>query len=329
MSFISRTRIREETRVAGVREYPLRVRTKQMLAFAALVAGAPWALSTRFGQLADFDFLGWMALGGFGLMTVVIVIGSLQRILHRRLILTPTELVVPSSWRSRRMTAIPRSSITKCRIAVRRRRRARCLVVDHSRGVCYIYEDLLPSNAALDEIFDTLANDLNPRWRANVVATQAILDVKYTDYINWPVPIAVAIIAAIVALAPFAPSGHVPEQFWLLMAPAITQSVVAWWVIGNLRLKNARIVVTPSTLSAPAFSGSKRRVSIPLSLIRQLDITNEERKRTLVVGYAGGGFAILERSLRSPKAFDQLYATLSKAVAGAQETLPNDVHVAT
>jgi hypothetical protein len=292
-----------------------------MLTLAAMVVGGPFALKAKYDQLANLDFFGWMALAGCCAATVAFVVGVLQRIVHRRLILTPTDLLVPSSALSSMMTAIPRSSITKCQIVVRPRR-YRTLVVFHRRGQFQVSDDQLP-RSAINEIFDSLAAELRRKsigmspehpGSSGTGDAGSILDLKYGERVNWLVPVALSTIAALIALLAFEPTRHLfDEAPWSLAGGWALCVVVGCLVIINLR-RPGSIVVTESTLSAPVAPGSNAQLTIPLSSIRHLDIANDEqRKRRLVVSYSTGSVDILERALESRTTFDQLYTTLSTA----------------
>ena len=296
---------------------------KEMLLLVVMAAGAIPVVAANFHQLI-LEFWGWLVVLGLTAIAFLCVAACLQRILRLRLVLTPTELVIPRSPMSRKTTAIPRASITKCQIVGGRRRR-RTLVVFHRRGQYSVSEDQLPSSAALDEIFDNLADDLKQSSTAEVqrasVGVTARLELTYGETILWPVPVALLAVVSIVALAAVEPSGRFLDGFPWVLAASFVLAVIAWTLVSNAR-RSGRILVTESTLSAPVIPGSKDYLSIALSSIRQLDITNEDhRKRKLVVWYSGGGFEILERSFASSREFDRLYSALSTGVAAQAMSL--------
>jgi hypothetical protein len=207
--------------------------------------------------------------------------------------------------------------------------------VSHRGGQYSVSEDQLPGSGALDEIFDNLANDLKrPSSKSELqrgsadTAVTARLELNYGDTIIWPVPVALLAVVSIVALAVVEPSGGFLNEFPWVLAAAFVLGVIVLTLVGNAR-RSGRIVLTESMLSAPVVPGSRDCLSIPLSSIRQLEITNENRRRRkLVVWYSGGGFEILERSFASPREFDRIYAALSTGVGIAQATSLGSVHFA-
>ena len=304
--------------VIGTREYALAIRTEHMLVMAVLLAGAVTTAVIELRRGREFEFNPWWAIGVAGLLLVGMATGLLQRIWHLRIVLTPTELIAPAAM-TRTMTTIPRASITSCRIVPSGR--GRSLIIHHRHGQLVVPGFRLPSDASLDEIYENLSNaqadsSIDARTEralpAEIAEAASVLEFSYVDYINWPVAIGASILTSILLLGAVESEGHRHDQIPWFVAGVAGLGVLVWLVFSTSRWKG-RIVVTQSTLSTPAFRGSKAAVAIPLSSITQLDVAGQgNRNRKLIVRYSAARIEIPGRCLATAEAFDQLHAALAK-----------------
>ena len=236
----SGARAREEIHSAGARSYPLAIRTEHMLVMVVVLVGLTLASSSELHKGAGLSRDVFYEIGGAGLLMAGIVIGCLQRLWKLHILLTPTEIVVPTAPASRTMMAIPRSSIITCEI-VPVARWSRALVVYHHRGQLRLGDFRLPSSAALDEIYETLltgrerqSSETEPRERRatdSASSPGAVLELKYSDYINWPALIAVSIIGSILGFGALDPSRNAPAAVRWSMAAFVGLFVVVWSVV--------------------------------------------------------------------------------------------------